>query len=109
VALEEFVFEFCPKDFVVPEGEWSHAGVVGSGDLEILMEKTELGGKAMVKVTTPAHGYERVWQVVLERFINRCRAGNVSIEINDNYATPLVVSTRLSQALENLNSFKAIG
>jgi malonate decarboxylase acyl carrier protein len=109
VALEKFEFEFSPKDFVAPQGEWSHAGVVGSGDLEILMERAELRGKVRIKVTTPAHGYERVWEVVLQRFINRSRTGNLSVEINDNYATPLVVSARLSQALEGLHPPKAKG
>jgi malonate decarboxylase acyl carrier protein len=99
VALEELHFEFKadhPED--LPK-EWTHAGVVGSGDMEVLMEREDLGGRARIKVVTRSRGFGRVWRLVLEKFIRESRLGNVLVEINDHRATPLVVMTRLRQAL----------
>ena len=47
----------------------------------------------------PVKGFDKVWSMVLERFVKESRLGNVSIEINDNNATPIVASMRLRQAL----------
>ena len=85
-----------PKD---PVKDWFHYGVVGSGDMEVLIERQELGGAANVKIVTPVKGFDKVWSMVLERFVKESRLGNVSIEINDNNATPIVASMRLRQAL----------
>lgn len=87
-----------------PEGKtlpvkWSHTGVVGSGDLEILMEQRDLDGAVVVKVVTPVRGFDYVWEKVLERFADEQDIRDVSIEINDNNATPFIVSMRLKQAL----------
>lgn len=84
-----------------------HYGVVGSGDMEIIMEKKDLGGKAKFRVVTPVVGYEAVWEKVLDRFIQQTGLGDVSFEINDNNATPVVVSIRLRQALAELAATEA--
>jgi len=99
MALQQVNFEVQadnPKEFVK---EWFHYGVVGSGDMEILMERRDLGGLTKVKILTPVVGFDKVWRMVLERFVKESRLGNVSIEINDNNATPIVASMRLRQAL----------
>ena len=102
MALQEYHFEFHLKELKEPAKTWTHTGVVGSGDLEILVEKKDFQGNARVVVTTPAKGYEKVWQIILQQFFIQSKLGNVLMEINDNYATPLVVKTRLWQALEDL-------
>jgi malonate decarboxylase delta subunit len=99
VALQELHFEFKVDHPVELPKAWTHSGIVGSGDMEVLMEKKDLGGRVKAKVVTPVKGFERVWALILERFIRQSRLGNVFIEINDNYATPFVASMRLSQAL----------
>jgi malonate decarboxylase delta subunit len=99
MALHELHFEFKVDHPVELRKSWTHTGVVGSGDMEVLMEKKDLEGGTRVKVVTPAKGFERVWGLILGKFIRESRLGNVFIEINDNYASPLVASTRLSQAL----------
>ena len=81
-----------------------HYGVVGSGDMEVLMEKKALGGAARFKVVTPVSGFEAVWEKVLARFVEESGVGDVSFEINDNNATPVVVSIRLRQALAELSA-----
>lgn len=98
MALTEMYFEFRGDVPQTIESEWSHTGVVGSGDLEILMEKKELDGLFTVKVTTPVTGFDHVWKKVLEKFVEETGIGNVAMEINDNNGTPFVVSLRLHQA-----------
>lgn len=80
--------------------EWSHSGVVGSGDMEVLLTRKEQQGKVTVKVCTPVNGFDHVWQMVLERFVRESNCGDIELEINDNNATPFVVSLRLRQALQ---------
>lgn len=103
MALNELKFEYKNEKSVSIKKEWSHLGVVGSGDMEVLMEKKDLGGAVQVKVVTPVTGFDKVWNLVLEKFIKSSNLGNVSIEINDNNATPVVVSMRLRQALAEAN------
>jgi len=80
----------------------SHVGVVGSGDLEILMEPSP-DGQAHVVITTSVNGYGAIWSSVVERFVAR-HGRAVSIEINDFGATPGMVALRLGQALELIQS-----
>ena len=79
-----------------------HYGVVGSGDMEVLLEKRDLGGKAAFKVVTPVTGFDHVWEKVLERFVAESGVGDAYFEINDNNATPVVVSIRMRQTLAEL-------
>jgi malonate decarboxylase delta subunit len=79
-----------------------HVGVVGSGDLEILLEPSADQG-AHVRVTTSVEGFAAVWKNVLDRFFSRFDAA-VAIEINDAGATPGVVLLRLEQAAEALET-----
>ncbi len=79
-----------------------HIGVVGSGDLEILLEPST-DGAAHVSVTTSVEGFDAVWKNVLDRFFSRFD-GAAAIEINDFGATPGVVMLRLEQAAEALRS-----
>ncbi len=44
MALEVLEFEFKSAATQGINKEWSHFGVTGSGDLEVLMEKKDLGG-----------------------------------------------------------------
>lgn len=75
-----------------------HVGVVGSGDLEVLMEPTS-GTRATVVINTSVDGFGTVWKSVIDRFFSRFD-GRVAIEINDFGATPGVVFLRLEQAVE---------
>ena len=76
----------------------AHVGVVGSGDLEILIEPIEVN-EAKVLVRTRFDGYQQVWQKLLDRFFAEHDL-KVNIEINDFGATPGLISMRLLQALE---------
>ncbi|NLB55512.1 MAG: malonate decarboxylase acyl carrier protein [Lentisphaerae bacterium] len=101
MALTELEFEFKTENPKTITSDWTHAGVLGSGDMEVLMRPCENGGIASIKIKTKVHGFDEVWKNVLERFVQTQRLGNIVIEINDNAATPPVVVRRLQQALEN--------
>lgn len=76
----------------------AHVGVVGSGELEILVEpNTE--PQLVIEIRTGITGYQQAWEQVVERFAleNDYAA---KIYINDFGATPGVVSLRLKQAVE---------
>jgi malonate decarboxylase delta subunit len=76
----------------------AHVGVVGSGDMEILMEPSQTG-KAHVSVQTSVNGFSSSWKAVLDRFFAKYD-GAVRIHINDAGATPGIVMLRLEQAVE---------
>ena len=62
-------------------------------------------GKA--KVVTPVKGFDAVWEKMLGKFVTDTGVGNVSIEINDDNATPIVVYMRLRQALAEATAKEA--
>ncbi len=99
MALESLVFEYKNEDFETIPVEVSHTGVVGSGDMEVLMTNVEQDGKVTVKVVTPVKGFDKVWSMVLDKFVKETKVGNLDIEINDNNSTPFIVALRMKQAL----------
>lgn len=76
----------------------AYVGVVGSGDLEVLLEPTQ-GERSHVLVRTSVDGFRDTWKAVLDRFFAKYD-GAVRIEINDAGATPGSVLLRLEQAVE---------
>jgi len=91
------IFEFnYPAKRKIPKR--AHVGVVGSGDLEVLLEPIE-NGAASVLVRTSVDGFKDNWKAILDRFFGQYD-GTVHIEINDAGATPGAVSLRLQQAVE---------
>jgi len=77
-------------------------GVVGSGNLEVLIEPAALNGACEIEVKTAAIGFGATWQAVMSDFNARWMLGDTSITINDMGATPAVVSLRLDQAVESI-------
>jgi len=78
-------------------------GVVGSGDLEVLLEPAA-AGLTTVSITTSVQGMRRVWEAVLARILGAAPLPATNIEINDFGATPGVVRMRIEQAFEELNA-----
>lgn len=76
-------------------------GVVGSGNLEVLIEPGQ-GADCAVQVQTSARGFAPIWQAVLDDFHRRHDLAGVRVSINDMGATPAVVSLRLDQAVQEL-------
>ena len=79
-----------------------HVGIVGSGDLEVLLEPSQ-DEQAHVTVRTSADGFGEIWKAVLDRFFARNDFA-ATVEINDSGATPGTVALRLAQAVEESRS-----
>jgi malonate decarboxylase delta subunit len=75
------------------------AGVVSSGNLEVLFENLPLAGACEVQVQTAALGFGAIWQAVLDDFHQRWQLADARISIHDAGATPAVVSLRLDQVV----------
>ncbi|MBI3479541.1 MAG: malonate decarboxylase acyl carrier protein [Nitrosomonadales bacterium] len=82
------------------QGATAIVGVLGSGNLEVLVEPAALGGACEIEVQTAARGFGTIWQAVMKDFFARHRAGDIRISVNDAGATPAIVSLRLDQAIE---------
>ena len=93
--METLTFDY-PASRPVPGR--AHVGVVGSSDLEVLLEPSP-DDRAHVRVRTSAEGFGEVWEAVLDRFFARNDLA-AAIEINDAGATPGTVALRLAQAVE---------
>jgi malonate decarboxylase delta subunit len=77
-------------------------GVVGSGNLEVMIEGAPLNGACTIEVKTAAIGFGAIWEAVMRDFHQRWPLADVRIAINDVGATPAVVSLRLDQAVETM-------
>ena len=93
--MERLHFEYPASQ---PIKQRAHVGVVGSGDLEVLLEPSP-DQKAHVTVITSVDGFGKTWQLVMDRFFSRYQYA-ASIEIHDFGATPEAVALRLEQAVE---------
>ncbi|WP_326535745.1 malonate decarboxylase acyl carrier protein [Pseudorhodoferax sp.] len=76
-------------------------GVVGSGNLEVLLEASA-GPACAVRIETSARGFAPIWQAVVDDFHARHALAGLRVSINDMGATPAVVSLRLDQAVAEL-------
>ena len=93
--MEHLTFDYPAQRAVTTR---AHVGVVGSGDLEVLLSPAD-AMTAHVIVRTSVDGYGHIWKSVLDRFFTRYD-GAAQIEINDFGATPGVVALRLAEAVE---------
>jgi len=96
--MERLQFEFGAGQ---PLSGRTVAGVVASGDLEVLLEPGD-AGRTTVAVQTSVDGYGGNWKALLERVFGPGSLPAARIEINDNGATPGVVRMRIEQAFEEV-------
>lgn len=94
--MERLEFQFTGG---APAGRRAHAGVVGSGDLEVLLTPSD-AGRIDVVVTTSVGGMAATWQAQLARVFASQAWPGVKLALHDFGATPAVVRLRLEQALE---------
>src|SRR5258708_5227668 len=95
IKMEQIEFTYPANRKV---NQKAHVGVVGSGDLEVLLEPAE-DEFAHVFIRTSVDGFRDTWKAVLDRFFAKYN-GAVRIQINDAGATPGIVYLRLEQAVE---------
>lgn len=83
-----------------PAGDFAPVlvGVVGSGNLEVLLEPAP-GSHCDIHIETSARGFGTIWEAVVRDFHQRHSLAGVRISVNDMGATPAVVSLRLDQAI----------
>src|SRR5580658_3639815 len=67
LLMETLNYEYEAKGFLTGR---AHVGVVGSGDLEVLIEPSN-SPTTQVRVRTSVDGYAAVWKAVLDRFFSR--------------------------------------
>jgi malonate decarboxylase delta subunit len=96
--MEHITFEYPAAQRNITKR--AHVGVVGSGDMEVLLEPSPRSG-AHVEITTSVNGFRDAWKAVFDRFFSKFD-GAVRIQINDAGATPGSVLLRLEQAVEVL-------
>ncbi|CAN1490556.1 malonate decarboxylase subunit delta [Burkholderiaceae bacterium] len=100
--METFEFKFGPWSNQSQLGSKKPiiVGVVGSGNLEVLVEEVDLKGCTQFFLETSIDGFDQTWQAVLSDFAEQERFVNTLITINDGGATPAVVQLRLAQAAQ---------
>ncbi|MEO6362859.1 MAG: malonate decarboxylase acyl carrier protein [Caldimonas sp.] len=76
-------------------------GVVGSGNLEVLVEASP-GSDCTVHIETSARGFGAIWEALVHDFHRRHALAGVRISVNDMGATPAVVGLRLDQAVSEI-------
>ena len=102
--METFDRSFPSRPLRWPRGrDWALAGVVGSGNLEVLLEPGATKPDAMeCHVETSIPGYRESWLAALRDFATHYAAGGVRVTIHDQGAPPIVVTFRLRQAYDHL-------
>lgn len=109
MAVTELNYTIIPEDGGQSiQDEWGHAGIVGSGDLEVLIEKSNIAG-AVFHINTKVTGFDEVWEAVIKKFAATWKLSGVAVDINDNAATPAVVIKRLQQAVKAAGGLKEAG
>ncbi len=74
-------------------------GVVGSGNLEVLIERVLPGVECQVDIHTAAEGFGAVWKDVVADFVEARSPGGLRLSINDGGARPDTVALRMAQAV----------
>jgi malonate decarboxylase delta subunit len=98
--MEHLSFELASRAAGGPPRPAAIVGVVGSGNLEVLVEAGGPAGRCRVEVETSARGFGEIWEAVLLEFAARRPVAGLVLSVNDGGATPAVVTLRLDQAVE---------
>jgi malonate decarboxylase delta subunit len=75
-------------------------GVVASGNLEVLVERTLPDDQCEVDIRTSVTGFGDVWRAVVADFVQLRSPGGLKLSVNDGGARPDMVSLRLAQAVQ---------
>lgn len=89
------------------QGQSVTCGVVGSGNLEVIVEKNESDiNKTIFDIQTSVNNYKKIWSLVIHDFVKEYQPIGLKFTLNDNGATPPVVSLRLRQAIEAFHGYQ---
>lgn len=98
--MERLEFKFSGSHELTAKNKQIISGVLGSGNLEVLVEAAS-GSVCTVEIDTAAVGFGKIWEAVIGDVMQRWDIGGIRISINDAGATPAVVALRLEQALKS--------
>lgn len=87
------------------QGKRTVCGVVGSGNLEVIIEENKTLQTEFLIQTSVEH-YKAIWALVIEDFVKEYQPPGLLFTLNDNGATPSVVSLRLRQAFEIFQGYQ---
>lgn len=90
------------------EGQRIVCGVVGSGNLEVIVESND-AASTVFQVQTAVDNFQAIWELVIQDFVHEQQPVGLIFTINDNGASPPIVSLRLRQALEMYSGYKVLG
>ncbi|MGL4861169.1 MAG: biotin-independent malonate decarboxylase subunit beta, partial [Enterobacteriaceae bacterium] len=93
--MENFILQLPAQQ---PLTQHQMAGVVASGDLEVIYSPAQ-EGQLTVKVQTSANGQQQVWRNIFTRLSAQMALPAGQLEIHDFAATPGMVKLRLQQCL----------
>jgi malonate decarboxylase acyl carrier protein len=96
--MESMTFDFTLSG-ARSKGQRTVCGVVGSGNLEVIVEENN-SLKTRFEIETAVEHYKPIWSMVVEDFVNEYQPVGLKFVLNDNGAPPPVVSLRLKQAFE---------
>jgi malonate decarboxylase delta subunit len=96
--MEKLRFSHIARQRAEGTRKMALAGVVASGNLEVLVERVLADAQCQVEIDTAAEGFAAVWQAVIDDFVERYSPGGLRFSINDGGARPDTVSLRLAQA-----------
>ncbi len=99
--METLKFEYSATHSV---SEKTIVGVVGSGDLEILINPNTMQDKLEISVSSSSNKTSEQWQIIFDRILGTRALPAVCMEINDFAATPGVIRVRMEQALEEIET-----
>ena len=101
--MEKFTNSFKSDPLVWPSSlTWELAGVVGSGNLEVLVEPGGDATEVRYVVETSVPGFRSSWDAALSDFARSHSAGGTTITLHDQGAVPAVVLLRLRQAFDRI-------
>lgn len=80
-------------------------GVVGSGNLEVLVEENKTRETVFI-VQTSVENYKPLWKRVINDFIKEYNPVGLKFTLMDNGATPAVVALRLRQSWEIFHGYQ---
>ena len=101
--MEHYKFNFDSNSSSKKRKPYTVAGVVASGNLEILVEDNKNNTETTsFDIKTSTEGYEEIWKSVISDIVNEYEIGGLNFSINDGGAVPAIVSLRLRQAIEEI-------
>jgi len=97
--MQTLLFSYRAASHLPGKRAQAIVGVVASGDLEVLLQRTSQSTDCVVTVSTAVRGFDEIWEAVIADFVERRAPGGLRISINDGGARPDVVALRLAQGL----------